>query len=291
MGQTWQTAIEDMRDFDVPNACILLGYVGSIAHNTVLNSEEENATEDKDAMGFCIPPKSYYYGLKKFEQVVRQRGVWDIVIYETRKFFRLLLKNNPNVLGLLWLNQEHYIKRTKWGDEVVANRDIFLSKQCYKAFMGYARAQFHKMTAFQKYEGYMGKKRKTLVDKYGYDVKNASHLVRILRMGVEALTDKRINVFRHDATLLKSIKRGEWELKKVEEEAERLFKLADEAYVRTDLQGSPDYNKADALLQYIIDGFINEQLDIRLEPPPRPQYPVKVRFKCIKRGRMLNDGD
>lgn len=39
----------------------------------------------------------------------------------------------------------------------------------------------------------MGEKRKQLVAKHGYDTKNASHLIRLLRMGMEFLTVEEIN--------------------------------------------------------------------------------------------------
>jgi len=86
-----------------------------------------------------------------------------------------------------------------------------------------------------KFEGYQGKKRKYLVDKFGFDVKNAAHLVRIMRMCVEFLHEGEFHVFRDDAELLKNIKRGEWSLEQVKEEAERLFKRAEDAYDRSPL--------------------------------------------------------
>lgn len=39
----------------------------------------------------------------------------------------------------------------------------------------------------QHFSGYMGEKRKAMVRKYQYDVKNAAHLIRLLRMGAEFL--------------------------------------------------------------------------------------------------------
>jgi len=61
----------------------------------------------------------------------------------------------------------------------------------------------------------MGTKRKMLVEKYGYDCKNAAHLIRLLRMGVEFLKDGRLYVMREDAKQLIEIKRGEWTLEQV----------------------------------------------------------------------------
>jgi hypothetical protein len=46
---------------------------------------------------------------------------------------------------------------------------------------------------------------------------------------------------------LLSIKRGEWPLEKVKAEAERLFQLAQEPYVRSSLPPEPDRERAEKL--------------------------------------------
>lgn len=56
--------------------------------------------------------------------------------------------------------------------------------------------------------GYMGGKRKQLVLEYGYDCKNAAHLIRLLRMCVEFLDTGTLVVKRPDAAELLSIKTG-----------------------------------------------------------------------------------
>jgi hypothetical protein len=102
------------------------------------------------------------------------------------------------------------------------------------------------------FEGYMGEKRKKLVEKFGYDCKNAAHLIRLLRMGIEFLVDGKLKVFREDAAELKEIKSGKWSLEKVMKEADRLFILAQEAFVRSSLPNSPDTEKAEKLLMSIL---------------------------------------
>ena len=70
--------------------------------------------------------------------------------------------------------------------------------------------------------GYMGQKRRELVRRVGYDAKNAAHLIRLLRMGIEFLTEGTLHVERADAPELLDIKRGAWPLEKVKAESERL---------------------------------------------------------------------
>ena len=86
----------------------------------------------------------------------------------------------------------------------------------------------------------MGSKRKALVEQFGYDCKNASHLIRLLRMSIEFLDTGELIVKRPDAEELLEIKRGEWELERVKEEADVLFKLAEKAYNKSTLPERPD---------------------------------------------------
>lgn len=105
--------------------------------------------------------------------------------------------------------------------------------------------------------GYMGQKRRELVRRVGYDAKNAAHLIRLLRMGIEFLTEGTMHVERADAPELLEIKRGAWPLEKVKAEAERLFRLSHEAYVRSSLPPEPDRVRAERLCVQMIATFHN----------------------------------
>lgn len=233
---------------------MLLVYRGSIAHGMYVPQENPDSIDDKDVMGVYVAPYQHYVGFPgkdSFEHIWKE---WDVVCYELRKLIGLLLKGNPNVLSLLWVDDRHVIYENNMGKLLRANKQIFVSKKVYHSFNGYAHAQFKKMTHF-KFEGYMGKKRKELVEKFGYDTKNASHLIRLLRMGIEFLTEGTLYVERADAEQLMAIKKGEWTLEKVKDEAERLFKLAEEAYVRSSLPPEPDRDAAEELLARLVCNF------------------------------------
>ena len=103
--------------------------------------------------------------------------------------------------------------------------------------------------------GYMGQKRRELVRRVGYDAKNAAHLIRLLRMGIEFLTEGTLHVERVDGPELLDIKRGAWSLEKVKAESERLFQLAQEAYVRSSLPPEPDRDRAERLCVEMISGY------------------------------------
>jgi len=242
----------------IPSNTILLAYRGSIAHGMYVPKWHPDSIDDKDIMGVAFAPKSVYWGLESFEQKEKQKDEWDSVVYEIKKMFRLLLKQNPNVMSILWCHETHYIHiDPDFGQPIIDSREIFVSKAAYHSFIGYAYSQLKKMTHLA-FEGYMGAKRKALVKQHGYDTKNAAHLIRLLRMGIEFLTDGELHVQREDATQLLSIKRGGWTLDKVKAEAESLFKLAHEAYVRSTLPPKPDWDKADLLLQGLVEKYLSK---------------------------------
>lgn len=116
------------------------------------------------------------------------------------------------------------------------------------------RSQYDELRG-KYYKGYMGNKRRELVERFGYDTKNAAHLIRILRMGIEFLTEGTLYVEREDKHELMDIKRGLWSLDKVKAEAERLFALASEAHVRSPLPPEPDRKRAERLVIEIVSDY------------------------------------
>jgi uncharacterized protein len=234
---------------------IIHAYRGSIAHGMYIPNSDPLSIDDKDTIAICVPPKEYILGLKEFHSRGTQeikRDEWDIVVYEIRKAISLLTQGNPNILSLLWLSDKNYLNVTPAGKLIIDNRKLFVGKHVYRSFTGYAYSQLHRMEHFV-FEGYMGSKRKAIVEKFGYDTKNAAHLIRLLRMGIEFLTDGELYVEREDAPQLLDIKKGKWTLDQVKTESDRLFKLAEEAYVRSMLPKDVDHNAVNNLCIDVIE--------------------------------------
>lgn len=98
-----------------------------------------------------------------------------------------------------------------------------------------------------------------LIEKYGYDVKHAMHLIRLLHMGLEILTEGECRVLRPDNNYLMAIRYGEFTLDQIKKEAEKLFNLLDEAYVKSKLPDSPDAGKVNQLLINITEASFDDQ--------------------------------
>lgn len=188
---------------------VFLGYRGSKAHGLHLTDHElgvdhireEKAYDDTDLMAICMGEPEHYLGFGRAEggQTVI-RGDIDTVSYEFRKFIWLLMKSNPNVLTMLWLPDRHILYHSWPYKELRAHRSLFLNtSQAYHAFTGYAHGQLKRMVNWEATGRNLGAKRRALIEQHGYDVKNAAHLIRILKMGIEFLSQGKIYVDRHDA--------------------------------------------------------------------------------------------
>lgn len=96
--------------------------------------------------------------------------------------------------------------------------------------------------------------RNEMEEKFGYDGKHASHLVRLLRMGKEALETGIINVKRDDAAELLAIRNGAWTYEQLIEYAEKMDTLIKEdLYKTTKLPKYPNLEQASKLLMDIQD--------------------------------------
>ena len=103
----------------------------------------------------------------------------------------------------------------------------------WAARLKHLRAKYH--------AAYMGEKRRGLVLRYGYDTKNAAHLIRLLLMCREFMDTGEMQVFRtEDAGMLRDIKSGKWDLEAVKFKAEELFGACREARDRSRLPDGPD---------------------------------------------------
>ena len=123
----------------LPDNLMFLGYRGSQAHGT-----HTSLTDDIDLMGVFVASREHYLGFGRQEVLESFPDEYDIVNYELRKFVSLLLKNNPNVLSMLWLEDEStFVAEEPW-KLLRANRDIFTSKLAYHSFVGYAHGQLKK---------------------------------------------------------------------------------------------------------------------------------------------------
>lgn len=247
-------------DIGLNQSNLILAYRGSVAHGMFVSNSDPHSIDDVDLIGLCVPPISYYFGLSEYGSAGTKeikQNEWDVVVYEVRKAIRLLAQGNPNLLALLWLDDEHYIHVHSAGDELIRQRDLFSTNRLYDSFIGYAWGQLHKMTT-GAYNGFMGEKRKRLVDQFGFDTKNAAHTIRLLRMACEFFEAGEfiVNRQQRDADELLRIKRGEWSLERVQREATLLFRRAELAFAESKHPAAADMETIEKLCVSIVREFL-----------------------------------
>lgn len=105
------------------------------------------------------------------------------------------------------------------------------------------------------------KDRHGLEEKYGYDTKNAMHLVRLLQQGEELLQTGELTLPRPNAKELLEIRGGAWKYEKVlqymEDKKSELEKLKEISV----LPKNPDFHIVEELITTINRGYIEEVYD------------------------------
>ncbi len=118
---------------------------GSHAYGTNL------PTSDLDLRGIFVAPQSYYHGFLNVIEQVEQKAPEDFVLFELRKFFKLAVDANPNVLELLYTDPSDHIWYTTALDKLLEHRDLFLSRKIKHTFSGYAAAQLKRINGHYRW--------------------------------------------------------------------------------------------------------------------------------------------
>ena len=137
---------------------LLLVIRGSHAYGTNIE------TSDTDYSGIFIQSQDDILGNRYREQINDDKN--DTVIYELRRFLELLSKNNPTVLELLNTPEDCIIYKNPVFDEILNNRDSFITKLCANSLGGYAKMQIQKAKGQNKKQNWEQDKvtRKTPLD-------------------------------------------------------------------------------------------------------------------------------
>lgn len=229
---------------------ILQTQVGSGLHGVTTGDD------DRDEMGICIEPPAYVIGNQKFEQYIFRtqpegvrsgKGDLDLTVYSLRKWARLAAQGNPTVLLLLFVPDSEIVHINGYGRELMANADMFLSRQVAARFAGYLVSQRDQML------GLKSKKhtnRPELVERYGFDSKFAYHMVRLGLQGVELLTtgDITLPMPEPDRTWLRELRRGEHTKEEALALADDLLDQLNMLQKSSDLPEQPYYAQIDAWL-------------------------------------------
>jgi len=217
-------------DFDLNEYTIFKTLTGSRVYGTF------NEQSDYDYRGVLIPPEKYFLSFyNHFEQFESKQE--DMVVYDIRKFLKLAASNNPNIIELLYIPEKFWVTSSLYWKELVAIRDLFLSKRCYDTYKGYAHSQLKKITHHEKADSV----RTSLVDKVGYDCKSGMHLYRLLNSCKEILKEHTILVERPDKDFLLEIRNGNVSYKDLMHLVDELSIELEHLFESTTLPEQPNY--------------------------------------------------
>jgi hypothetical protein len=146
------------------------------------------------------------------------------------------MENNPNMIDSLFTDPTCVLLSTKISDHVRDNRKLFLHKGSWHRFKGYAYQQLHKMKIK---EPDVTSKRYEMIQKYGYDVKFAYHIVRLLNEVEMILIEHDLDLRRNNDQL-KAIRRGEWTFQQIEQYFVDKEKSLEEVYAKSTLRYKAD---------------------------------------------------
>jgi predicted nucleotidyltransferase len=249
--------VADLTPFALDNRTgkyILVGQVGSKAYGT------DTPESDDDWMGVALAPMSHYIGLRNWEndgtlKIDRKETLnAELTAYELKKFLRLMIAYNPNVVPLLYLRETDYELIDPAGHLLITQRKKFESKRACKTLIGYAEGQIKGVINCNT--GKLGRKRKELVAKYGYDTKFAAHTIRILNMAIEFFDTGELNVYRTwDRDTLMEIRNGEWKLEEWLSYTKYRVEVARQAESRTSLPDQPDMDFINDLCMHLIEFY------------------------------------
>lgn len=101
-------------------------------------------TSDEDWRGVAIPPVESLLGtLHKFEQA--ETKVPDITIFSLSKFINLATQCNPNVIEILFVDENDIEICKTNGRHLLNFRNNFLTKRVRHTFSGYAKSQLNRI--------------------------------------------------------------------------------------------------------------------------------------------------
>lgn len=167
-------------NFNIKDRTILLTLVGSRGYGTFTDES------DWDYKGICVPPiNTYLSNYNHFEQYENKLDIigfpitecrvppigWyctrnaghegpcaaldgfgvpinhECVIYDIKKYFQLAALCNPNILEILFSDEDKIVySGNDWiAGELIDNRNIFLSQKVRHSYAGYAHAQLKKI--------------------------------------------------------------------------------------------------------------------------------------------------
>ena len=138
----------------------------------------------------------------------------DGKLYEVKKFVKLLADNNPNILEWAFAPKSNVFRLDPDFKEIVfKDKQQFINPARIQIkFIGYCMSE---MSRLKKLNGKTGEKRRKVMEKYGYNTKSASNVMRIACGGIDLISHGHLKLPYENRELLSDIKNGKYTFEEV----------------------------------------------------------------------------
>lgn len=218
---------------------------------------------DLDYIGVVVPPKEFILGLNKWEHWNPKPGTLeggiDVSIYSLDKFIRLLYKQNPNIVETLFFYPSVLLyESTDFTSRIVDNRDQFATLKLLKAIKGFANGELQRLKAGGSTRK-MGAKRREAVEEFGYNVRAASHVLRLLFTANNWLRYGNYDpvLVGLDREEVLAVKKGRWSYGECIDAANDAFERLNELEEQVNLPKKPDFEFVNNILITMNERSIN----------------------------------
>ena len=171
-------------------------------------------------------------------------------------FFTLVgLKGSPNLLEVIFTRSNFVTFGSPIAFLLRDNRRLFLSQKTYISFRGYAYGQMSRIRNHHKTGKSDNPKRQNLMERFGYDTKQAGHLLRLLDQMEQVLTTNDLDLQQNHKQVI-ACRNGEFGSFEFLEEFFNKKSLAlEELALKTSLPSKPQLGALQTLLASCIEEF------------------------------------
>ncbi len=106
---------------------------------------------DLDIKGVFIAEQKFYIGFLNHVEQIEEHEPSDLVYYELRKFFKLAADCNPNIIEVLFTDEEDILYINDFGRKLRSLGPLFLSQRAKFTFTGYANAQLKRIKGHHRW--------------------------------------------------------------------------------------------------------------------------------------------
>lgn len=174
--------------------------------------------------------------------------------------------------GLEWANLSEETKEELMGVNYIGAVQKGIPDDCWQDIKGITGASdqwietimrekkyinaMNNWNAYHRWKTSRNKDRAQMEEKFGFDLKHAVHLVRLMRMGIEILEHGKVIVYRPDREELLAIRNGAWSYEQVVECADQCECKIKQLYKTSKLPKKPDKVFLDKLCQDMVEEFL-----------------------------------